>query len=92
MRILLGALAAAALTLVATADARAGWFRAALAVRPNNPTAWNSLGASYMDRNDAAAAAACFRRPASITVGTLLTSRLRSKLTPRRLEISAAKR
>jgi eukaryotic-like serine/threonine-protein kinase len=52
-----------------TADARAGWFRAALAVRPNNPTAWNSLGVSYFDKKDYAAAAACFRRVTDLDPG-----------------------
>ena len=45
---------------------RVVWNRAALAVRPNNATAWNNLGAYLDELGDAAGAIASFRRATEV--------------------------
>jgi tetratricopeptide (TPR) repeat protein len=45
----------------ATAGRRAGWYWAALAARPDSPTAWTNLGIAIRDSGDLPGALAAFR-------------------------------
>lgn len=41
---------------------RAGWFRAALALRPSNAAAWNNLGTALVDNRDLDGAIAAYKK------------------------------